>query len=307
MATKERWSKLGIMDKVKFVFELLGVFILPVYALFAGLQWYTMNRQLDQMHKQADLSNRQFQASERPYVTLGRADGKFMEFQPQNPKEGETSTVVIYVTNGGKSPALRFQFNEAFAMRSGEHRTGDTIVSLGRYVVLRDSPPGLKGTIMEVGTGVPLQGGATRKQALAGVRSTFSAEELRLIKSGAEALNINGRFEYCDQFGEYYCFQVSAWYQPAPVDDFVSAGLFRCELYFPPPSPIIPAEQSKALAPCANPQEQAEQKKMSDTWWFKNMAPKVPQTFRASAMTGKPGGAIVLGRPSGTSTPTEKK
>lgn len=85
------WVRLGV--------EILTLIVVGIYAVIN----HGMYAQMVQQNKQAA---RQFKATQRPYVTIGRPDGKFMDWKLLS--GGHIGVVNIYFQNTGNTVARDF-------------------------------------------------------------------------------------------------------------------------------------------------------------------------------------------------------
>jgi hypothetical protein len=75
-----------------------------------------------------------------------------------------------------------------------------------------------------------------------------------------------GNFEYCDQWGKYYCMDYSVYYHPAPVSRF-AAETRECSAGFPPRMKesemgrTAPDAKIEILPRCEQPEEHTEREK----------------------------------------------
>jgi hypothetical protein len=86
-------------------FEGAIAFATMLYVVVALLQRSTMNEQLAAMLSANRQNGESFIASQRPYVSVGKADGTIGEFDTVN---GDEAGLLLYFHNGGNLPALRF-------------------------------------------------------------------------------------------------------------------------------------------------------------------------------------------------------
>ncbi|GEM_PF-5286143 len=143
--------------------------------------------------RESDNQNSQFfQANARPYVSMGRKDGLVGQFIESADGASKKSGVVLYFHNSGHLPALRFNVDLS-------HSGGAT----GRFDIhhmarLRDSKTGE----VRLVAGLKDIGGESDSAAL--FENWFDRREADSAKRGRDFV-VKGIFEYCDDFGEYFC------------------------------------------------------------------------------------------------------
>jgi hypothetical protein len=197
--------------------------------------------------------------SQRPYVSLGRADGTIVEYIPPQPGERE-GMMLLYVQNTGPAPALSFLINVYSDLFSGpriyrhivRYRQVDEQGKVAGYPIFPNAMIGSDSTHVVV----------------VDPESVPYDDEWELIKSdkGRARFALRGNLEYCDQWGKYHCAEFEIHYQPSPVRRFV-ANSHECLPEFPSllkESDIIHGEnvRIKLLPRCEQPDErQAEENK----------------------------------------------
>jgi hypothetical protein len=191
--------------------------------------------------------------AERPYMALGRPDGRIMEFR--SPTDAKKLTAIaIYFNNGGKGPAFRFMTNSWTVITGKQVDVVPTHLERWQDLTL--------GGIQELGGGPTVSGGAVHTEFIVGLPYALTTDEIRDVQAGTKMLLVSGSFEYCDQFGNYVCKDFGARYIPE-LRDFVSNGFARDCAIAPPAHPVArymgkPIE-FKLLSPC-NETEQQEQR-----------------------------------------------
>jgi hypothetical protein len=160
--------------------------------------------------------SQQLQAQSKPYVSLGRPDGTPMTLQGASDNKRRT-TVAMYFHNAGQGAALRFWVNawsvppSLWKVPQANYPTPD---HLQRWRNLRT------GDTTGYPSGPNLAAGATTTVWLSDLY-TISSSDIPAIENGEKELRIQGTYEYCDEFGDYYCSWFNAVYQTAPVGAFV--------------------------------------------------------------------------------------
>lgn len=222
----------------RFYIEILALVVVAIYTSFTYLNWTTA---IDQL-----------QTSERPYVSIGQADGTLAKFSPSS--DGKAA-IALFFTNAGHSPALNFLVNAGlaglpprFGKGSIEERHLERFQSLG-------SPTMPFHGILSSASGTDIPGQSTHREYLVS-KWTLTSEEVKGIKTGKYPFfEVFGDFEFCDQFGEYRCREFSLRYVPSPVDAFVSGPLPVRDCFLmpsvPPPEPV----PMKVLHRCEQPGE----------------------------------------------------
>jgi hypothetical protein len=185
----------------------LGVIL--AYTLFSGGMWLAMlaaNRN----------AGHALEVSQRAYVSLGRPDGKLAELFSPDDHQGKTK-IVLYFTNSGNIAASRF-FVVSYRQRRNERQITVQIQHIERW---KDLGPRAPGGIVER-YGGPDLGARSVGRFLLGPAYDLSPDELTDVKTGKEALVVQGSFEYCDGFGRWRCRKFGTLYEPPPSTDLRS-------------------------------------------------------------------------------------
>jgi hypothetical protein len=197
--------------------------------------------------------------SERPYISLGKADGTVAEYIP--PSEGqEKGTILFYLQNSGPVAAPSFLVNVARRLSDSPFLPGQERDArhIQRVQLLREGTP--VGGIFTVGSAI----GANSVHVEMVDREWIpTVGEWQLIASGQpkNLFSLVGNFEYCDRWGEYYCEIFTVQYQPPPVSRFTATTL-PCPSDFPPvydPKERFqfPGYTVELLPRCRQPEERA--------------------------------------------------
>jgi hypothetical protein len=180
-----------------------------------------------------------FKSGERPFVSLGRADGTVAEFTKND------AAVILYFQNSGHLPAKRF-----YLQIIEDH---GTIQNMGRF----RSPRNPK-LIADIGGDSAIPGSSIHKEIIEDDR--LSPTSVKAIKQNGGT--ISGHFEYCDDFGEYTCEQFMLRYKIPPIDSFALLLEADCSLSYAYPidqAPEIPrGVRWTPINPCEQPDEYAQ-------------------------------------------------
>jgi len=106
-------------------------------------------------------------------------------------------------------------------------------------------------------------------------------EEYEAILQGKQAPQVIGRFEYCDQFGDYNCRQFGLFWQGPPFNAFFESDEIDCAFMYRYPPKTIPGETY--LLPCEQPDERDARQAQEHAEMTKNAAAASP----APSPTGK--------------------
>jgi len=214
------------------VFVSIGVAIIAAANLVVIHLTYEQTIKAIREAKRAnDISLQNLREQTRPYVGVGRPDGKLAKFRVK----GEAVEVVVYFSNAGINPALSFTTNIYSVFPTGPIQTVPN-AHIGRFLDLdpRHYPfaykPGGAG-IISINRGPNLPGHAVRAVVVR-QESVPNSEQLRKIKDGKLFFWLTGTFEYCDESGAIHCEGFTLKYEPEPVDDFI--GLISEDCSIPP-------------------------------------------------------------------------
>jgi hypothetical protein len=179
--------------------------------------------------RQANIAEQTLRATQRPYVSLGKADGIIVEYAP--PPEGERKgALLVFFQNNGVTPALSFLANVYSWWPLAQSEIPDRHIMRWRGVDKQG-----RGAGRPIYPNVTI--GANSIQAVVIDQKWIpSHEEWELMKAGKleHALTLGGNLEYCDQWGKLHCEMFNIRYEPPPVDRFV-ASTHECPPGFPPP------------------------------------------------------------------------
>jgi len=197
-----------------------------VYVIYSAKQWQVMSDQANIMIAANKQARETFEASQRPYVGVGRPDGKLAEFR----KNGGNTEIVVYFANAGVDPASPFTTNVYSTVPSPQFVPE---AHIGRFLDLdpRHYPFAVKPAgagILYINAGADLPGHSLRP-VLVRKESVPNREQLRKVKSGKLLLLLIGTFEYCDRAGYLQCEGFSLKYEPT-IDDFVGFGKNTCSI-----------------------------------------------------------------------------
>lgn len=202
-----------------------------------------------------DESRQSFEMSQRPYVSLGRKDGIVAEVvEPKGPVPPDALIGLnLYMKNGGRGPALtpHVGIMMGVTLRSGgsppsEHAVqprGEALPYLLRWKSTKDN------TIYSNVDTSPI---LADSEFVHYVPDQFTQEQATALLNGQRYTLLTGRYEYCDEFGNYYCRQFTLDYESAPFDRFVESPWFDCTSWYayPPRQP-----DQIYLPPCEQPDE----------------------------------------------------
>jgi len=224
--------------------ELVIAFATVTYVVVSFFQWNAMRS----ANEEADLS---FQASQRPYVGIGRKDGTMGNLVEL--EEGKKVTVVLYFHNGGRLPALNFNV-QLFAAK------GPTLEQHMTRLAYRGRPA------VQMAGGNIIPGDSDRKAIF---ENWIDNTDFELAKKGKKTIPINGMFEYCDEFGDYFCRRFDGQYVPDPIGELNVVMTSDCQYVYPRITPWLPFNL-EYLPPCEEPKERdREQARQRRTMtWF---------------------------------------
>jgi len=187
-------------ERLKLVFEGIGLLVLTLYTIFSAFQWRTMSGQLDEMRKvtgatersinQADLN---FRRDERAWIGFALPEG--IQIQKEATTQRPTALLVPTQTvNTGKTPAKKVTGNLAITViKKGEKLVFEYTSGHTNY--------GIYGGTMFPGGRVTLAQPAIRhgpKKAITIVPTDALMQE---INQGQSFVVVYGRVTYCDIFG----------------------------------------------------------------------------------------------------------
>jgi hypothetical protein len=186
----------------------LAVIAAVVYAWVTYKQW-------NEAHIANDHLAKQFEASERPYVSFGNRDGEVVRLAEIN----DTPSLALYFYNSGETPARRFLVNAYSNARIPISRNDH---HLARFIESDPTDPTFSGVATVTGEGdIPAESTFIR---YLGNDYTPDAAQWQQLRKGQTILMGNpgalhpypfevfGTFEYCDIFGRYHCDAFAADY-----------------------------------------------------------------------------------------------
>ena len=203
-----------------------------------------------------DRSRQAFQASQRPIVSLGRADGVIAEFAAPT-KDDPPDTAVgikLYLHNGGQSPALTptvaIELQALFLAEGAAPSTkpfqsrNDTLQHLVRSRGINKNAGQLQGFTSD---SIPPQSTYVHMTG-----DQLSEEQYEATIKGQRLLILAGRYEYCDVLGNYACRDFELYYQGPPLSAFAKLNEIDCTFMY-----IYPPHQPdwEYLPPCEQPAE----------------------------------------------------
>lgn len=246
-AERRYWKRQVFWQKIGAIATIAGFVAAVCYVHYA-------NQQVGQAIAANKNATMALHTTERPYLTLGRPDGRLMEFRPSDDPKKLTA-IAIYFNNGGKGPAFRFMVNRWTVMTGKQIDIVPTHLERWQDLTF--------GSIQGSGGGPTISGGAVHDEFIIGTPYALTADEVRDVKAGTKRLIVAGSFEYCDQFGNYVCKGFSASYAPE-VHDFVTDGsLGNDDCLIAPPSPPVAYYMGKLLKfkllnPCTETEQQEQ-------------------------------------------------
>jgi hypothetical protein len=194
--------------------------------------------------------------SQRPYMSLGKADGVIAKYQPPV-GEREKGTIELYFLNTGTAPATRFLVNAFSSLPTAEKIQERHLYRAKRF---RDGK--FIGWALMGGNTVGRD--ATRIEVL-DAKSVPSPDEWRQVEDRKLDFSIRGNFEYCDLWGKYTCEVFMLTYRPSDGGSFTIDASLPC-----PPSMIAkpdlqgkdPSVYVEMLSECQQPQERTSGKEL---------------------------------------------
>jgi hypothetical protein len=259
------WRRKTLIS-LQMLFSIVLVFIYAFQVYFMREQWNTMNDQLTEMHNSsadtkalAEAAKAQAQIaldqlhSQRPYVSLGRADGIIAEYAP--PAKGDKKgTVLLYFQNTGTSAATNFLTN-AYSLLPPAEKGEQRHIYRAR-MFFKGKPAGVSFFM-----GDTVGAGSLRIETL-DAKWVPTVDQWKQIAAGQwkAGFYISGNFEYCDAWGEYRCEMFTLKYAPAPVSKFIANTSRECPNSFvplPDPTELAKGEDYNAqlLPRCKQPEE----------------------------------------------------
>lgn len=194
--------------------------------------------------------------SQRPYMSLGKADGTIAEYIP--PDEGKSKgTILLYFQNTGPVAATSFLVN-VFNNLPLKNVQKDRHIE--RWRLLYKGWP--SGKMM--GSGATVGANSVYSEAL-NPNHVPPWEEWKLIEADQleNGFHIMGNLEYCDWWGDYHCEMFTVEYTPSPVNKFIATWNIECP-FWPPTDPnkgvSDPMFETKLLPRCKQPEERIQRK-----------------------------------------------
>ncbi|MGC2494313.1 hypothetical protein [Candidatus Binatus sp.] len=205
------------------------------------------------MYTSNELTRQNFEASERPYISLGRADGVMAEFAESKDPNGKAG-LKIYIKNAGRLPALHV--SPSVTALTIPPITPATHYGPAAFVRSRNKTDG---SYQELG-GDTVAGDSTYVFFVPDVLPETVVNKLKTINNGTLFM-VRGEIPYCDSLGEAFCKQFTLYWQSDPLATFGSIGLEDCWFYAgnnarPSKNPNI-----ENLPPCESPQEYEQRQK----------------------------------------------
>lgn len=208
-------------------------------------------------------NQRDFQASERPVLALGRRDGTIAQLVVPGAKSVDPDVgLKVYVQNGGPSsaltPNLRILWPPIIFYSKGQKPMralppppwARNTSHLVRY---RNKD----GSIEATGTSGPI---TSQSERVYFFPDLLTKGEYDSMITGGRLMLLRGFYEYCDSFGKYRCQEFTLDYQGAPFDAFSVIGSFDCSTMYHHPAKAAPGV--RYLPPCEQPVErEASQKR----------------------------------------------
>jgi hypothetical protein len=240
-------------EKINTVIACVGLFVLIIYTSFSGCMSC-------EMVKANYLAAHNFELSERPSVTLGRKDGTIADFTvPKDLSANRPIGLKLYLQNGGRSPALSLNIGLGTSplnlLAAGHGPSKQPFQPQGgmfHHLVRSRSKDG-KSSSDTGGISIPPQ-----SEYVHIIPNQFSQEQWQRTLNGEIAPMVEVMFDYCDEFGNYYCHWISLFYQGPPVNTFLELNDNDCaNLYYYPP---VGTDQV-FLLPCEQPKEREEREK----------------------------------------------
>jgi hypothetical protein len=222
-------------QKRHFALGVVTAGVVTIYTTIAALQWwamYTANRQ----------SADNFTASQRPYVSLGTKDGIVGYFD----RNTDPVKIILYFHNGGNLPALRFNLFDVEPpnqkrqlppqnMARVKMSNGGFMYIAGLQTINRDSD-------LSESWPTPIK--------------LKDIEDADTHPDGMP-LTLYGRFEYCDEFGEYTCRDFILSYRPRDKAGFSVNATSDCTYEYP--NGGIPPSMGSYVPPCPSAAERQKQ------------------------------------------------
>lgn len=230
--------------------EMVIAFATVAYVVVALFQWNAMSG----ANEETDLS---FQASQRPYVGIGRKDGTMGHLVEV--EEKRKATIILYFHNGGRLPALNFNVQLFNA-------EGSTVEQHMARLAYKGRPE------VQVAGGNIIPGDSDRKAIF---EDWIANTDVELAKKRKRVIAINGMFEYCDEFGDYVCQRFDGQYVTDPIGELNVVMMSECQYAYPRLASWLPLEL-EYLPPCEEPKErnrEQERQRRAMIWFAPTPVP----------------------------------
>lgn len=109
---RRSWRTSGPVAKVTAVFSGVAACATAVYAIFAILQWIAISDQLGEMQQQRTVSERQFEASQRPWIVVKSVSALLFKWQPYRGAFTLNVQPKMTFTNLGNYPADHLRISQ---------------------------------------------------------------------------------------------------------------------------------------------------------------------------------------------------
>jgi hypothetical protein len=200
-----------------------------VYVDYSGKQWVAMQ---DALHH----SREALKVTERAYVNLGFANGKFMELLPL--QVGQPIRVAIHLNNSGRLPATRVVTNYGIGLPKPDGSRENRQWPFHHVTTCDPRRDDLSKHPDWIETIIPANGLEIRY--LTSPDPKLSKSDIDAINAGGE-ISVMGFIEYCDGFDHVQCLSFCASYKADARKDFVPClrGVLNyCPAGFGPPGPL---------------------------------------------------------------------
>lgn len=199
-----------------------------------------------------ELNRQNFVAAQRAFVVLGSPDGKLAELCDLDGKQ----FIKLYFFNAGETPARHLAI-DVWVTRPDRLVTGQSPHQRHRWV-------SAGGQIETTGLNVSSNLSAKAEHIqyvtkdMEGLTADFLKKHEIPWADAHSGMSLDGRFEYCDIFGKYYCEKFAMHYN-TDVQDFVAevGGDWQCGEREQLPVPVNPSYVGgmTEIPPCEQPDD----------------------------------------------------